>query len=91
MSAKKVDAPPSFPTLEAAIRELLGLGIVKVEEIADRLPPGLQPSAGQIAGVLEDILGHAQWAQLRDAALQDVFNLLMTGHSSVKHDPVNMA
>ena len=92
---KKVEGPavpvPQFPELEAALRDLVARGMTRVDEIKARLPAEMQVSAEQVRGLLDDILGHADWAALYQSARADVFRLITTGHSAVKHDPVNMA
>lgn len=84
-------ALPDFPTIESAIRELIAQGTTRIDQIAAGLPPGMQVPAEQIRAVLDEILSSTNLAALRDAVSVDVFQLLMTGHSTVKHNPVNLA
>ena len=86
-----VPPPPQFPELEAALRDLVARGMTRVDEIKARLPAEMQVSADQVRGLLDDILGQADWLRLYETARADVFRLITTGHSSVKHDPVNVA
>ena len=88
---KQVPPPPTTPELQALVERLVSEGMSRVDEISSRLPAEMHVSAAQVQGVLDDVLTHLNVAELVSTVRAELFRLISTGHSSVRHDPVNLA
>lgn len=88
---KPAVAVPALPSFQAALDELVRRLTERLDEMQASLPPEVQISTNQIHGIINDVLGHAQWGSLYASARADVFQLLLTGRSNVRHDPMHLA
>lgn len=82
---------PDFPGVSDALAQLLQKVLAEVERVQGGLPPELQLSTEQLVGAINRALTTSDFAGLYELARADIFNLVLTGKSNIRHDPVDLA